>query len=130
MLKFLSYAPLLFISAKTGRNVEKVFPKIDAIVEGYRRKFRTSELNTVLERAVSAHQPGRRARQTAPLLLRHAAQIRARRPSPCSPTSTSRCTFPTNATSTTSSAKHFDLVGCPIHLIIRARKGMKKESRR
>ena len=45
-LKFLSYAPLLFISAKTGRNVEKIFPKIDAIVEGYRRKFRTSELNT------------------------------------------------------------------------------------
>ena len=24
----------------------------------------------------------------------------------------------------------FDLVGCPIHLIIRARKGMKKEQRR
>jgi len=56
-LKFLSYAPLLFISAKTGRNVEKIFPKIDQIIAGYRKKFRTSELNTILERAVSAHHP-------------------------------------------------------------------------
>jgi GTPase len=56
-LKFLAYAPLLFISAKTGRNVEKIFPQIDRIVEGYRRKFRTSELNTILERAVTAHNP-------------------------------------------------------------------------
>jgi GTP-binding protein len=56
-LKFLSYAPLLFISAKTGRNVEKIFPQIDRIVAAYRKKFRTSELNEILERAVIAHNP-------------------------------------------------------------------------
>ncbi|HYO79543.1 MAG TPA: ribosome biogenesis GTPase Der, partial [Thermoanaerobaculia bacterium] len=54
-MKFLSYAPLEFISAKSGRRVEKVFPKIDSIIEGYRRRFRTSELNQILERAVTAH---------------------------------------------------------------------------
>ena len=31
--------------------------KIDEIIDGYRRKFRTSELNAILERAVTAHNP-------------------------------------------------------------------------
>jgi GTP-binding protein len=56
-LKFLSYAPMEFISAKTGRRVDKIFPRIDTILEGYRRRFKTSELNTILERAVRGHQP-------------------------------------------------------------------------
>src|SRR5204862_798012 len=56
-LKFLSYAPVEFISAKTGRRVEKIFPTIDRIVAGYRSRFRTSELNTILESAVNGHQP-------------------------------------------------------------------------
>src|ERR1051325_8164392 len=51
-LKFLAYAPLEFISAKTARRVEKIFPRIDQIVAGYRTRFRTSELNQILEQAV------------------------------------------------------------------------------
>src|ERR1051325_8913562 len=47
-LKFLSYAPVLFLSAKTGRNVEKIFPKIDSIIAGYRQRSEehTSELQS------------------------------------------------------------------------------------
>src|ERR1051326_7584092 len=56
-LKFLAYAPLEFISAKSGRRVDKIFAKIDEIIAGYRTRFRTSELNEILERALRMHQP-------------------------------------------------------------------------
>ena len=127
-LKFLSYAPLLFISAKTGRNVEKIFPKIDEIVEGYRRKFRTSELNTILERAVSAHNPA--AVRGKPRRFYYVTQLKSAPP-----------TFA--LFSNVDEPMHFSyrrylenqfrdtlgLPGCPIHFVIRARKGMKREQR-
>jgi GTP-binding protein len=56
-LKFLAYAPVEFISAKTGRRVEKLFPRIDEIAAAYRKRVRTSELNTILERALRQHNP-------------------------------------------------------------------------
>jgi GTP-binding protein len=127
-LKFLSYAPLLFISAKTGRGVEKIFPKVDQIVAGYRKKFRTSELNTILERAVSAHNPP--VVRGKPRRFYYVTQLKSGPP-----------TFA--LFSNVDEPLHFSyrrylenqfrealgLVGCPIHFVIRARKGMKKESR-
>ena len=127
-LKFLAYAPLLFISAKTGRNVEKIFPKIDQIVEGYRRKFRTSELNTILEKAVTAHNPP--TVRGKPRRFYYVTQLKSGPP-----------TFA--LFSNVDEPLHFSyrrylenqfrdtlgLVGCPLHFVIRARKGMKKEPR-
>src|SRR5688572_20115731 len=122
MLKFLSYAPLLFISAKTGRNVEKIFPKIDAIVEGYRRKFRTSELNTVLERAASAHHsPVVRGKQRR---FYYVTQLKSGPPTFAlfsnmdDPIHFSYRRYLENQF-----RDAFDLAGCPIHFVIRARKG-------
>jgi GTP-binding protein len=129
MLKFLSYAPLLFISAKTGRNVEKVFPKIDAIVEGYRRKFRTSELNSVLERAVSAHQPA--AVRGKPRRFYYVTQLKSAPPTFALFSNVDEpMHFSYKRYLDNQFREAFELVGCPIHLIIRARKGMKKEQRR
>ena len=124
-LKFLAYAPLLFISAKTARNLEKIFPKIDAIVEGYRKKFRTSELNTILEKAVSSHNPP--SVRGKPRRFYYMTQLKSSPP-----------TFA--LFSNVDEPLHFSykrylenqlrdglgLVGCPIHFVIRARKGMKK----
>ncbi len=124
-LKFLAYAPLLFISAKTGRNVEKIFPQIDRIVAGYRKKFRTSELNAILERAVTAHNPP--AVRGKPRRFYYVTQLKSGPP-----------TFA--LFSNVDEPLHFSyrrylenqfrdtlgLVGCPIHFVIRARKGMKK----
>jgi GTP-binding protein len=69
-LKFLPYAPLEFISAKTGRRVEKVFPRIDEIMAGYRKRFRTSELNTRHRWPPASRTP----RPSSALLLRHAVE--------------------------------------------------------
>jgi GTPase len=44
-LKFLSYAPIVFLSAKTGERAEKLFPLIDKVAEARRRRISTGELN-------------------------------------------------------------------------------------
>jgi GTP-binding protein len=124
-LKFLAYAPVEFISAKTGRRIEKIFPRVDQIIDGYRKRFRTSELNTILERAVHQHQPP-------------AVKGRARR---FYYTTQLKTQPPTIALfSNTDAPLHFSyrrylenvfrdalgLIGSPVHLVLRARKGMKR----
>ena len=44
-LKFLSYAPVVFISALTGDRAQKLYPLIDQIAEARRRRVSTGELN-------------------------------------------------------------------------------------
>ena len=48
----MSYAPILFISAKTGYNVEELFPAIDRVYSSWRTRIPTSQLNRVLEEAL------------------------------------------------------------------------------
>ena len=48
-LKFLSYAPLVFISAQTGKGTEKIFPLIEEVARERRRRIGTSEMNRFLE---------------------------------------------------------------------------------
>lgn len=44
-LKFLSYAPVVFLSALTGERVEKLYTLIDRVVEARNRRISTGELN-------------------------------------------------------------------------------------
>ena len=44
-LKFLSYAPIVFLSAKTGENIGRLYKIIDRVVEARRRRVSTGELN-------------------------------------------------------------------------------------
>jgi GTP-binding protein len=43
--KFLDYAPIVFVSAKTGENTEKLFNLIDRLADARRRRISTGELN-------------------------------------------------------------------------------------
>jgi GTP-binding protein len=127
-LKFLSYAPLLFISAKTGRNVEKIFPRIDQVIEGYRRKFRTSELNGILERAVSAHNPP--VVRGKPRRFYYVTQLKSGPPTfALFSNSDEPLHFSYRRYLENQFRDAFNLVGCPLHFVIRARKGMKREQR-
>lgn len=47
--KFVSYAPIVFISAITGDRVSKVFATIDRVADARQRRVSTSELNRWLE---------------------------------------------------------------------------------
>jgi GTPase len=48
-LKFLSYAPIVFLSALEGARVQKLFPLIDRAAEARRRRVSTGELNRWLK---------------------------------------------------------------------------------
>jgi len=48
-LKFLSYAPIVFLSAKTGDRAQKLYPLIDKVAAARRRKISTPELNRWLK---------------------------------------------------------------------------------
>ncbi len=54
-LKFLHYAPLITISAKTGMRVHKILDQITAIYERYKQRIPTSRLNDVLREAMNRH---------------------------------------------------------------------------
>ena len=56
-MSFLSYAPRLFISAQTGRGLDKVFPVIDEVAAQLKSRQNTHQVNLVLEKAVAAHTP-------------------------------------------------------------------------
>jgi GTP-binding protein len=51
-LKFLSYAPIVFLSAKTGDRAEKLFPLINQCWEARRRHIATPALNNWLKEEV------------------------------------------------------------------------------
>ena len=49
-LKFLSYAPVLFISATTGKNIDKVFSTLELVACERRKRIGTGEMNRFLAR--------------------------------------------------------------------------------
>ena len=51
-LKFLSYAPIVFLSAKTGERAAKLYPLIDQVAADRRRHIATPELNRWLKEDV------------------------------------------------------------------------------
>lgn len=56
-LKFMSYAPVMFISASSGQRVHSVLPKVKEVYETACRRITTGILNDVLNDAVNALQP-------------------------------------------------------------------------
>ena len=65
-LQFTDYAPILFISAKTGQRVHQVIGAVDQVYENACRRVATGVLNDVVADALTAHEPpaqgGRRPR--------------------------------------------------------------------
>jgi GTPase len=49
-LKFLSYAPVLFISASTGKGTEKILPLIEKVAAERRKRISTSEMNRFMKK--------------------------------------------------------------------------------
>ncbi len=49
-LKYLDYAPLLFISAADGKNIESVFKKVELVSRERRKRVTTGQMNRFLEK--------------------------------------------------------------------------------
>lgn len=56
-LSYLSYAPIIFISAKTGQRVDKLFNMINNVANQNALRVSTSVLNQVLNEAIAIVQP-------------------------------------------------------------------------
>ena len=56
-LSYLAYAPMIFISAKTGQRVDKLFNMINNVAEQNAKRISTSVLNQVINEAIALVQP-------------------------------------------------------------------------
>ncbi|HWP29736.1 MAG TPA: ribosome biogenesis GTPase Der [Chloroflexota bacterium] len=72
-LQFLDYAPLLFVSAKTGQGVRQVLDTALAAAAEYAKRVPTARLNTVIAEAVRAHPLSERGRQLKVLYVTQAS---------------------------------------------------------
>lgn len=62
-LKFLTYAPIVFVSALTGQRLDRIWEAVDEVYEQYTKRIGTSELNRLLEEIVR--------RKPAPMYRNH-----------------------------------------------------------
>lgn len=77
-LQHVSWAPHLFISAKTGKGVHRILALVEKVAEQFNRRIPTSQLNRFLERAVSNHTPPQK--DSKAVRLYYATQHRVRPP--------------------------------------------------
>jgi GTP-binding protein len=49
-LKFLNYAPIVFISAQSGKGTEKIFPLLEKVASERRKRVTTGQMNRFIER--------------------------------------------------------------------------------
>ena len=59
-LFFVSYAPVLLLSAKTGEALDRLFKTIEQVRLGAKQRIKTGPLNRLLGEALTSHPPGAR----------------------------------------------------------------------
>lgn len=57
ILSFMPYAEILFVSAKTGQRMHKIFDMIDMVIENNSMRVATGVLNEIMTEAVAMQQP-------------------------------------------------------------------------
>ncbi|MBP6408091.1 MAG: ribosome biogenesis GTPase Der [Fusobacteriaceae bacterium] len=77
-LPFLSYAPILFISAFTGQRVLNILKMANHIYEEYTKRISTGLLNSVLKDAIAVNEPP--TRKGRAIKINYATQISAAPP--------------------------------------------------
>jgi GTP-binding protein len=77
-LSFIDYAPVLFISAKTGQRVKKVLPEVFAVANEYSKRIPTRAINELLRETLLRHQPP--AHKGQQLKVYYGTQIKVKPP--------------------------------------------------
>lgn len=57
VLSFMTYAPMLFVSAKTGQRVHKLFGMVKLVSNNHSMRIKTGVLNDIINEAVMMNQP-------------------------------------------------------------------------
>ena len=77
--KFLNFAPVLTVSAKTGQRIPKIFPVVDQVFDQYAIRITTGQLNKVMEQALERTPPS--LHKGKRLKFYYATQVSTRPPS-------------------------------------------------
>ena len=77
-LKFMSYAPVLYTSAKFGQGIGDVMPQVCQIYQERLKRLPTSQVNNVVHQAVAAHSLPRKGSKRLKIL--HATQAEVNPP--------------------------------------------------
>ena len=56
-LKYIQYAPMIFVSALTGQRVYKIFSLVEQVMDQYRMRVTTGRLNRIVEAALAKFPP-------------------------------------------------------------------------
>ncbi len=120
-LKFLDYAPIVYLSALTGAGVEQLFPLLQSCHEAYHRRIPTPVLNDIIRDAQNLN-------PTPEFNHGRLKIVFAEQVSVCPPTFVFWCNNPKTAHFSYTRylenriRSSFDFQGTPIHIIYRARK--------
>jgi GTP-binding protein len=74
-LKFLSYAPLVYTSAKFGEGVDRVLPEAFEVYQERQKRIPTTEVNSVVQQAVAAHNLPRKGTKRLKMLYATQAEV-------------------------------------------------------
>ncbi len=77
-MPFMSFAPIMFVSALTGQRVHKILDNVDKVFEQYNRRIKTAEVNRFLEQALGQHNPP--MHKSRPVKFYYASQVAIRPP--------------------------------------------------
>jgi len=75
---FVAFAPVLRVSALTGKGVNRLLPEIDSVYNQFCKKFTTNRLNRILQEITTAHSPSLHRGRRIKLL--YVTQITSRPP--------------------------------------------------
>jgi GTPase len=76
--KFLSFAPVLTVSARTGRRVDRIFSVVEGVYRQFAQRIGTGPLNRILETAIQKNAPP--LHRGRPVKFYYAAQVSAKPP--------------------------------------------------
>jgi GTP-binding protein len=76
--KFLSFAPVLTVSARTGRRVNRIFGLVDVVYGQYVRRIATGQLNRILAESLERNAPP--LHRGRPVKFYYATQVTAQPP--------------------------------------------------
>jgi len=74
-MKFMSYAPVLYVSAKFGRGVGEVMSEVRRVYQERLKRLPTGAVNNVVQQAVAAHSPPRSGTKRLKILYATQAEV-------------------------------------------------------
>ena len=120
-LKFMEFAPILTVSAKSGMRVDKILPQAEKVFEEYSRRISTGPLNDCFEKAIQRNPMS--SYRGKFLKMFYATQIKSKPPTfKCFLNFPEAIHFSYKRYLVNSIRKTFGLIGTPVRLILSGKK--------